>query len=125
MPPSPMVSTADEGTMTIEPFSLMASYNMFIARKCSAVGLSWYDRDASSNEWAISTSAWPRMMRACFSRAACASRDIASCSSLGITTSRISTDCTVIPHGLERASISSCSSPSIRSPCRPTSWSKP
>ncbi len=25
MPPSPIVSTADEGTMTIEPFSLMAS----------------------------------------------------------------------------------------------------
>src|SRR5579872_5534015 len=26
VPPNPMVSTAEEGTMTIEPFSLMASY---------------------------------------------------------------------------------------------------
>ena len=49
-------------------------------------------------------------MRACFSRAACASRDIASCSAAGITTSRISTDCTVTPHGFDRASISVCSS---------------
>ena len=61
------------------------------------------------------------MMRACFSRAACASRDIASCSALGMTTSRISTDCTVMPHGFERTSISCCSSVSIRS--RPRSRS--
>ena len=33
MPPKPMVSTAEEGTITMEPFSLMASYNMFMARK--------------------------------------------------------------------------------------------
>ena len=55
------------------------------------------------------------MMRACFSRDACASRDIASCSDSGITTSRISTDCTVTPQGFERSSISFCSSSSIRS----------
>ena len=47
------------------------------------------------------------MTRACFSRAACASRDIASCSAPGITTSRISTDDTVTPQGLERWSIRS------------------
>ena len=40
MPPSPMVSTAEEGTITIAPFSLIASYSMFMARKCSATGLS-------------------------------------------------------------------------------------
>src|SRR6476661_4136050 len=74
---------------------------MFIARKCSAVGLLWYDSAALAKLWAISTSAWPRITRACFSREACASRDIASCSDSGITTSRISTDCTVTPHGLD------------------------
>ena len=42
------------------------------------------------------------MIRACFSRAACASRDIASCSAPGMTTSRISTDETVTPQGFER-----------------------
>lgn len=31
--PKPMVSTADDGTITIEPRSLIASYSMFIARK--------------------------------------------------------------------------------------------
>ena len=41
------------------------------------------------------------MMRACFSRAACASRDIASCSAPGMTTSRISTDETVTPQGFD------------------------
>ncbi len=41
MPPSPMVSTAEEGTITIAPFSLMASYSMFMARRWSAVGLCW------------------------------------------------------------------------------------
>ena len=92
-----------------------------MARRWSAVGLLWYEIAASANECAISSSAWPRMMRACFSRAACASRDIASCSAFGITTSRISTDCTVMPHGFDRASISCCSSPSIRS--RPRSRS--
>jgi hypothetical protein len=40
IPPNPMVSTAEEGTMTIEPFSLIASYSMFMARRCSAMGLS-------------------------------------------------------------------------------------
>ena len=34
----PIVSTAVEGTITMEPFSLIASYNMFIARRCKAVG---------------------------------------------------------------------------------------
>ncbi len=43
---------------------------MFIARKCSAVGLLRYDSDARSKLLAISTSAWPRMTRACFSREA-------------------------------------------------------
>src|ERR1041384_2223888 len=54
-------------------------------------------------------------MRACFSRAACASRDIASCKAAGMITSRISTDCTVTPHGFERSSISCCNSSSMRS----------
>ena len=40
VPPSPMVSTADEGTITMEPFSLMASYSMFMARRCRATGFS-------------------------------------------------------------------------------------
>lgn len=39
IPPNPIVSTALDGTITIDPFSLIASYNMFIARKCSATGL--------------------------------------------------------------------------------------
>src|SRR6266851_1219199 len=40
VPPSPMVSTADDGTITIEPRSLIASYSMFMARRCSATGFS-------------------------------------------------------------------------------------
>jgi hypothetical protein len=32
---------------------------------------------------AISISAWPRMISACFSRPACASRDIVSCNAPG------------------------------------------
>ena len=40
MPPRPMVSTAEEGTITMAPFSLIASYSMFMARKCSATGFS-------------------------------------------------------------------------------------
>src|SRR5271157_622627 len=40
VPPSPMVSTTEEGTITIEPLSLIASYNMFMARRCRATGLS-------------------------------------------------------------------------------------
>lgn len=39
MPPIPMVSTADEGTITTEPLSFMASYNIFMARRWSATGL--------------------------------------------------------------------------------------
>ena len=50
----------------------------------------------------ISTSASPRMMRARFSRAAWASRDIASWSVVGITMSRISTAWTVMPQGMLR-----------------------
>ena len=46
-PPSPIVSTALDGTITIEPFSLIASYSMFIARRCSATGLLMYTVDAS------------------------------------------------------------------------------
>ena len=46
------------------------------------------------------------MIRASFSRAACASRDMASCSDSGMITSRISTDCTVTPHGFDRSSMS-------------------
>jgi hypothetical protein len=37
-PPKPMVSTAEDGTMTIEPRSLIASYNIFIARNCIFAG---------------------------------------------------------------------------------------
>src|SRR2546430_17658744 len=88
---------------------------MFIARRCSAVGFSWYDSAAFSKSLAISTSAWPRIMRACYSRAACASRDIASCKAAGMITSRISTDWTVTPHGFERSSINFCNSSSMRS----------
>ena len=40
VPPSPIVSTADEGTITVDPLSRIASYSMFMARKCSATGLS-------------------------------------------------------------------------------------
>ena len=68
----PIDSTALLGISMSAPFSFRPSYSMFIARRCSAVGLFWYDLAASSNEWAISISAWPRMMRACFSRSACA-----------------------------------------------------
>jgi predicted amidohydrolase YtcJ len=39
VPPKPIDSTADEGTITMEPFSLIASYSMFIARKLNATGL--------------------------------------------------------------------------------------
>ena len=49
-------------------------------------------------------------MRACRSRSACACRDMASCSAGGICTSRISTDCTVMPHGLVFSSRMRCSS---------------
>ena len=52
-----MVSTADDGTITIEPRSLMASYSMFMARRCSATGLSWYTGAACANLSAISVSA--------------------------------------------------------------------
>jgi hypothetical protein len=41
MPPRPIVSTAVEGTTTIAPFSLMASYSIFMARRWSATGLCW------------------------------------------------------------------------------------
>jgi hypothetical protein len=61
------------------------------------------------------------MMRACFSRAAWASRDIASCKAPGMTMSRISTEETVTPHGFDRSSISFCRSISMRS--RPRSRS--
>src|SRR5438477_10037600 len=40
VPPRPMVSTAVEGTITIAPFSLTASYSMFMARRCRATGFS-------------------------------------------------------------------------------------
>src|SRR5580704_11105105 len=43
VPPRPMVSTAVEGTITIAPFSLMASYSMFMARRCRATGFSAYE----------------------------------------------------------------------------------
>ena len=117
----PIDSTAVVGISMSAPFSFIPSYSMFIARSWRAVGLSRYDCAATWNEFAISISACPRMMRACFSRAACASRDIASCSATGMTTSRISTEDTVTPHGLERWSISCCRSASIRS--RPRSRS--
>src|ERR1700739_2001714 len=64
LPPRPMVSTADEGTMTSEPRSLMASCVMFMARRCSATGFSAYEFEACTKLSAISFSAWPRMIRA-------------------------------------------------------------
>jgi hypothetical protein len=64
------------------------------------------------------------MMRADFSRDACASRDMASCSAAGITTSRISTECTVTPQGVVRSSISACSSFSMRTRPRSSSESE-
>src|ERR1051325_9139634 len=106
-PPIPIDSTAVEGTSISAPFSFNPSYSMFIARRCSAVGCASYDAEASLKSLAISTSASPRMMRACFSRPAWASRDIASCSVSGMMTSRISTDCTLTPHGLQRLSMRS------------------
>ena len=36
-----MVSTAEEGTITVAPFSLIASYSIFMARRCNATGLLW------------------------------------------------------------------------------------
>ena len=96
--------------MTIEPFSLIASYSMFMARRCSAIGLSRYISEALANFSLISVSAVLRMMRACRSRCACASRDMASSRPCGICTSRISTDCTVTPHGLVLASRIFCNS---------------
>src|ERR1019366_138334 len=48
MPPSPIVSTAEEGTTTIAPFSLMASYSMFMARRCRATGLCWRSEEHTS-----------------------------------------------------------------------------
>src|SRR5439155_26448970 len=78
-PPIPIDSTALLGISISAPFSFRPSYSMFIARRCRATGLFWYALAASSKECAISCSACPRMMRACFSRDACASRDIASC----------------------------------------------
>ena len=33
VPPNPIVSTAEEGTITIDPRSLMASYSIFMARR--------------------------------------------------------------------------------------------
>lgn len=41
MPPMPIDSTAVLGTSINAPFSFNPSYSMFIARRCSAVGLSW------------------------------------------------------------------------------------
>ena len=69
-----------------------------MARSFMARGLRSYTSAASTNisEMSFSTSA--RMMRALRSRSAWASFDSASCSSLGIMMSRISTDMTVTPH---------------------------
>src|SRR5271157_780478 len=50
------------------------------------------------------------MMRACRSRSACACRDMASCSAGGICTSRISTDCTVMPQDVVFSSRMRCNS---------------
>ena len=83
---------------------------MFIARKCSATGLLMYTFEASANLLEMSVSAVPRMMRACRSRSACACRDIASSRACGMCTSRISTDCTVMPHGFVFSSRMRCSS---------------
>jgi len=38
--PRPMVSTADDGTMTMEPFFRRSSKTMFMARKWRATGVS-------------------------------------------------------------------------------------
>ena len=38
----PIDSTALLGTSISAPFSFRPSYSMFIARRCSAVGLFWY-----------------------------------------------------------------------------------
>lgn len=56
MPPRFIVSTAEDGTITRAPFSFNPSNSMFIARRCRAVGLSAYARDASANDhlrWTI------------------------------------------------------------------------
>ena len=50
-------SAALLGTSMSAPFSFKPSYSMFMARRCRAVGLCSYDRAASANDWAISSSA--------------------------------------------------------------------
>src|SRR5947209_3218766 len=45
-PPIPIDSTAVLGTSISAPFSFSPSYSIFIARRCSAVGLDEYDPEA-------------------------------------------------------------------------------
>ena len=40
VPPNPIFSMPVDGTITIDPFSRIASYSMFMPRSCSAPGLS-------------------------------------------------------------------------------------
>lgn len=91
MAPRFMVSRAELGTITIEPFSLSPSNNIFIPLRWSATGLSVYFRLAYANFSAISVSAVPKMTRALRSRSACASLLIASAKSFGMAISLIPT----------------------------------
>jgi hypothetical protein len=99
------------GTTIIPPFSFSPSYSMFICRRCSAVGLfvrtTWLAslKDLRDLHLGLAEDD-ARLLLARRLRLA----DMASCSAAGITTSRISTECTVTPHGFERWSISACSS---------------
>ena len=59
-----MVSSAELGTITIDPFSFKPSNSIFIPLRCNATGLSVYFLLACSNFSAISVSAVPKMTRA-------------------------------------------------------------
>ena len=95
-------------TVPPEPFTL--SYSRCIVRRRRATSFSSYTCAASTNMEEMSFSTSANTIRAFFSRSAWASVDMTSCSSWGITMSRISTDSTVMPHSDVRSSMTSCNS---------------
>ncbi len=110
-----MVSSAELGTITIDPFSFKPSNSIFIPLRCNATGLSVYFLLACSNFSAISVSAVPKMTRALLSRSAWASLLIASARSCGIAISLIPTVWHVMPHGFVFLSKTCCKSSAILS----------
>ena len=110
-----MVSSAELGTITIDPFSFKPSNSIFIPLRCNATGLSVYFLLACSNFSAISVSAVPKMTRALLSRSAWASLLIASARSCGMAISLIPTVWHVMPHGFVFLSKTCCKSSAILS----------